>query len=54
MADGGIAVMGVEGAVSIIFRDRLMKRPIRCRRATLVAEYEARFAIQSPPSRGNR
>ncbi len=40
-----IAVMGVEGAVNIIFRDRIAesKAPDE-ERARLVAEYEARFA----------
>src|SRR5437667_12623184 len=40
-----IAVMGVEGAVNIIFRDDIQaaKDPA-AERARLVAEYEARFA----------
>ena len=40
-----IAVMGVEGAVNIIFRDRIAdaEEP-DAERATLVGEYEARFA----------
>jgi acetyl-CoA carboxylase carboxyltransferase component len=40
-----IAVMGVEGAVNIIFRDRLAEAADPdAERATLVEEYEARFA----------
>jgi propionyl-CoA carboxylase beta chain len=40
-----IAVMGVEGAVNIIFRDRLAEAvDPDAERATLVEEYEARFA----------
>jgi acetyl-CoA carboxylase carboxyltransferase component len=40
-----IAVMGVEGAVNIIFRDRIAEAADPdAERATLVAEYEARFA----------
>jgi propionyl-CoA carboxylase beta chain len=40
-----IAVMGVEGAVNIIFRDRIAGADEPdAERATLVAEYEARFA----------
>ena len=40
-----IAVMGVEGAVNIIFRDRIAEAANPdAERATLVAEYEGRFA----------
>jgi propionyl-CoA carboxylase beta subunit len=40
-----IAVMGVEGAVNIIFRDRIAEAADPdAERASLVAEYEARFA----------
>ncbi|MGZ6256037.1 MAG: acyl-CoA carboxylase subunit beta [Candidatus Limnocylindria bacterium] len=40
-----IAVMGVEGAVNIIFRDRIAEATDPdAERASLVAEYEARFA----------
>ena len=41
-----IAVMGAEGAVNIIFRedDRRRRGPGSGTRATLVADYEARFA----------
>ena len=40
-----IAVMGVEGAVNIIFRDRIAKADdADAERARLVAEYEERFA----------
>jgi acetyl-CoA carboxylase carboxyltransferase component len=40
-----IAVMGVEGAVNIIFRDRIAEAADPdAERATLVGEYEARFA----------
>ena len=40
-----IAVMGVEGAVNIIFRDRLAEAADPdAERASLVEEYEARFA----------
>jgi len=40
-----IAVMGVEGAVNIIFRDRIAEADdADAERARLVAEYEDRFA----------
>jgi acetyl-CoA carboxylase carboxyltransferase component len=40
-----IAVMGVEGAVNIIFRDRIAEAAdADAERARLVAEYEERFA----------
>ena len=40
-----IAVMGVEGAVNIIFRERIAgASDPDAERATLVGEYEARFA----------
>jgi propionyl-CoA carboxylase beta chain len=40
-----IAVMGVEGAVNIVFRDRIAQAPdVEAERQQLVAEYEERFA----------
>jgi propionyl-CoA carboxylase beta chain len=40
-----IAVMGVEGAVNIVFRDRIAEAPdSEAERAQLIAEYEERFA----------
>jgi acetyl-CoA carboxylase carboxyltransferase component len=40
-----IAVMGVEGAVNIIFRERIAEAAdAEAERASLVSEYEARFA----------
>ena len=43
-----IAVMGVEGAVNIIFKDRLAEADDpEAERARLVAEYEGRLANSS-------
>ena len=46
-----IAVMGIEGAVNIVFRSELSPRTIRCARVQLERDYRERCANPTSPPR---